>query len=95
MAKENSKLSLYGCRGAIIGCQYGKWKLKTEPDKTDTPNVNLYFDEDAPTMNDEKNVEKKGGEVWTGEGELLLPDFSKFVIFLKSMIIDNGMTRGI
>jgi hypothetical protein len=94
MAKENSKLSLYGCRGAIIGCQYGKWKLKTEPDKTDTLNVNLYFDEDAPVMTNEMKVVKKGGEGWTGDGELTLPDFSKFVTFLTSMIIDNVMIKG-
>lgn len=95
MARENSKLSIYGCRDAIIGCQYGRWKLRTEPDRMDTPNINLYFDEDAPMVTDEINVEKKGDEVWTGEGELLLPDFSKFVLFLKSMIVDNGITRAI
>jgi len=94
MAKENSKLSLYGCRGAVIGCQYGKWKLKAEPDKMDTLNVNLYFDEDAPTMTEEINVEKKGGEAWTGKGELILPDFSRFVTFLTSMIINNTIIKG-
>jgi len=91
MAKTNSKLSVYGCRNAVIGCQFGKWKLKREPDKTDTLNVNLYFDEDAYFGEDKIRIEKKGGETWTGEGELILPDFSKFVFFLKSMIIDNKL----
>jgi len=95
LAKENSKLSLYGCRGAVIGCQYGKWRLRTEPDSTDTPNVNLYFDEDAAAMTEEMNVEKKGEEVWTGEGELILPDFCKFVMLLTSMIVDNAVIKGI
>lgn len=93
MAEENSKLSVYGCKSAVIGCQYGKWKLQTEPDKTDTVQVNLYFDEDAPTNDEELYVEKKGGEIWTGEGEFMLPDFSKFVKFLKSWIIID--TEGI
>lgn len=78
-AKENSKLSIYGHRNAVIGCQYGKWKLQNEPDITDTININSYYDEDAPC--DDK-------QSWTGEGELILPDFCKFVEFLRSLMID-------
>lgn len=51
--------------------------------------MNLYFDEDAAIDKIEKNKENKGEEVWTGEGELMLTDFTKFVIFLKSMIVDS------
>lgn len=92
LAKANGKLSIYGCRNAVIGGQYSKWKLKREPDKDDTININLYFDEDGFTnSDDEKGEEKKGDEIWTGEGELLLPDFSKFVNFLQSMILENKM----
>jgi len=95
LAKTNKKLSVYGCSNAVIGCQYGKWKLKREPDKDDTINVNLYFDEDAPlNVDDPINTEKKGEEKWTGEGELLLPDFSKFVTFLHSMILYNDQIGG-
>nr|WP_243687209.1 hypothetical protein [Methanobacterium formicicum] len=35
MAKKNSKLSIYGIRNAVIGCQYGIWELKTESEQTD------------------------------------------------------------
>ena len=90
LASANSKLSVYGCRNAVIGGQYGKWKLKREPDETDTINVILYFDPDAPNNLDNKiGEEKKGDPTWTGEGELFLPDFSKFVNFLQSMILDD------
>jgi hypothetical protein len=34
--KLNSKISIFGCRNAIIGCQYGKWQLLREPDKEET-----------------------------------------------------------
>jgi len=90
IARANGKLSVFGFRNAIIGGQYGKWKLKREPDKEDTISVNLYFDEDAPcNPSEKKKEERKGEETWTGEGELILPDFSKFVSFLQSMILDD------
>lgn len=90
LAKANGKLSIYGCRNAVIGGQYSKWKLKREPDKDDTININLYFDEDGfSNLDDTKGEEKKGDETWTGEGELLIPDFSKFVNFLQSMILED------
>ena len=89
LAKSNRKISVYGSRNAIIGCQYGEWQLKREPDKDDTPNISSYFDEDAPDNEKEIKKEKKGEEEWTGKGELTLPDFSKFVGFLQKMIYDN------
>jgi hypothetical protein len=89
IAKKTNKLSVYGCRSAVINCQYGKWKLKTEPSKSDTLTIDLFFDEDGFDSEKEKNVEKTGEEIWNGEGQLILPDFSKFAIFLKSMITTN------
>lgn len=87
LAIGNSKMSVFGCRNSVIGCQYGQWKLKREPDKEDTININLYFDEDAPNSPfEEKNKEEKGEEKWTGEGNLKIPDFKCFVDFLQSMI---------
>jgi len=95
IGKSNSKMSILGCRNAIIGCQYGEWKLKREPDKEDTININLYFDEDGPSNIDEpKKEDKNGEEIWTGQGELTLPDFTKFVTFLHSMIIQNKPSGG-
>jgi len=93
LAKTNSRLSVYGCRSAVIGCQFGKWKLKREPDKSDTVNINTYFDEDAYAAVSEVNVEKKGDEIWTGEGELILPDFVKLIAFFKAMIVNNSLKQ--
>lgn len=89
LAKSNSKISIYGGRNAIIGCNYGEWCLRTEPTKEDTVNVVLYFDEDGPTDSEELNKEFKGTEKWTGNGEFTLQDFSKLVKFLNAMISDN------
>jgi len=91
---ENSKISLYGSRNAVIGCQFGEWILKSEPSKGDTINVNLYFDEDAPEdPNTELNKEIIGGEIWTGKGEFILPDFGKLTQFLNKMISDNEIKK--
>lgn len=87
LAKENSKLSVFAYRNAVIGCQYGTWRLKREPDKDDTIQTSLYFDEDAPIDTDAKiGEERKDNLKWTGLGEFILPDFDRFVSFLKSMI---------
>lgn len=87
LALGNNRISVLACKNAVIGGQYGEWRLKREPDKEDTPNVNYYFDEDAPYCADlPLNEEQEGNEVWTGTGEFILPDFAKFVRFLQSMI---------
>ena len=95
LAKANGKLSIYGRKNAVIGCQNGIWKLKREPDKEDTINVNKYFDEDTPIDETIAVGEKKeaGSYIWTGEGEMTISDFSKFIDFLKSMIIQNGLNN--
>ena len=88
MAISNSKISVFASRSAVIGGVYGNWKLKREPDKDDSINIDKYFDEDAcASTEDEKG--KEITQSWTGEGELIIPDFSKFVAFLKSMIISK------
>lgn len=95
LAKGKSKLSILGCRNAIIGCQYGQWKLKREPDKDDAVNVEWYFDEDAPNnLADEIKKEMKGEEKWTGEGDLKIPDFKHFVNFLQSMTFTSNKMEG-
>jgi hypothetical protein len=90
IALSNRRISLLGTRNAVIGSVYGTWKLKREPDKDDSLNTQWYFDEDAP-INTTVGIkeEQKGNEVWTGEGELALPDFARFVDFLKKMIPKN------
>lgn len=92
MAKRNSKISVFSSRSAVIGSQYGTWKLKREPDKDDTIQINTYFDEDGATNSaDEVKNEKKGEELWTGEGELTIPDFTKFVNFIQSVIASSSI----
>lgn len=87
MAKHNSKISVFSSRAAVVGAQYGKWKLKKEPDKEDTIQINSYFDEDAHTCEqDGIKEEKRNEEIWTGEGELTIIDFAKFVEFIQSVI---------
>lgn len=94
IAKENPKISIYASRNSIIGCNYGEWALKSEPSKEDTIGINYYFDEDASLDSVVgKNIEVQSGEVWTGKGEFLLPDFSKLVKFLNSMVTDNEIKK--
>ncbi|NLE25941.1 MAG: SIR2 family protein [Clostridiaceae bacterium] len=90
IALKNRKISVLSTRSAVIGGQYSTWKLKREPDKEDSLNVSWYYDEDAPENSEaELGQEHKGGEAWTGMGELTLPDFSWFTRFLKNMIPKN------
>ena len=92
LAKANRKMSIYGCRNAVIGGQYSEWKIKREPDKDDPIITSLYFDLDGfSNLDDEIGVEKKGDEIWTGKGELSIPDFSKFVTFLRSIILEDKL----
>ena len=91
LAKLTKKLSVYGCKNAVIGGQFGEWKLKQEPSKEDTLNIDTYFDEDGSCdLEVEVKTETKGDEKWTGKGELTLPDFSKFIAFLQSMILEDS-----
>jgi len=83
LGMDNSKISLYGSRNAIIGCQFGEWTLKSKPSKEDAINVNLYFDFE----------EEVDGEAWTGKGEFILPDFGKLTEFLNKMISDNEIKK--
>ena len=93
MAMSNCKLSVLAGRSAVIGGVYGVWKLKREPDKDDSISINYYFDEDAySNVEDAISSDDRKEEVaqkWSGEGELTITDFSKFVAFLKNMIINN------
>ncbi len=91
---DNSKVSIYGARSAVIGSKFGEWVLKSEPSKDDTISLNLYFDEDGHSNPEEViKTETKGSEIWTGKGEFILPDFGKLVIFLNSMISDNEIKK--
>ena len=91
---DNPKISIYASRNAIIGCNIGEWTLKAEPSKEDSINIDLYFDEDAAAdTSEELQKETKGNELWTGKGAFILPDFSKLVTFLNSMISENEIKK--
>lgn len=91
---DNSKVSIYGARSAVIGSKFGEWILKSEPSIDDTISLNLYFDEDGHSNPEEVlKKEMKGSEIWTGKGEFILPDFGKLVIFLNSMINENEIKK--
>ncbi|SOD12260.1 SIR2 family protein [Pedobacter xixiisoli] len=91
---QTSKISVYATSHAIIGCKYGKWRLKSEPNNDDTINVNQYFDEDAPILESEElNKEYKGEEKWTGEGEFKLSDFGNLVSFLQIMLNEDDIIK--
>lgn len=91
LAKSCRKLSVLSTRKAIFGAQIGTWKLKREPDISDTLNINWYFDEDAPYNEIEISKEQRGGEKWNGEGELIIVDFAKFTKFLLNMIPKDNL----
>jgi len=94
LAMKQSKISACGMRNAIIGCKYGKWKLNREPEPNETfYKLNYYFEEDADDSEQDKNVIKKGVEKPSGEGRFILPNFVKFVEFLKSMIWENEIYK--
>lgn len=86
LAKSNTKISVFAIRSAVIGGVYGKWRLKNEPDKNDSINIDIYYDEDACCGPADGGKEL----IWTGEGCLKIPDFSDFVRFLSSMIYDHS-----
>jgi acetone carboxylase gamma subunit len=91
---DNSKVSIYGSRKAVIGGKLGDWVLKSEPSKADTISLNTYFDEDGHSNTEEVlKSEKKGDEIWTGKGEFILPDFGKLTFFLNEMISDNEIKK--
>lgn len=72
-AKGSSKISVYAKRTAVIGCEFGEWKLEREPNRNESYNLLDYgFDEDAVQKND----------VWTGKGDFWLGDFKKLSDFL-------------
>lgn len=87
IGKNNPKISIYAGRSAIIGCNYGIWKLKSKPTEDDMENISLYFEEDNNI------ITESGEEIWTGEGVFTLPDFGKLTTFLNSMISANEIKK--
>lgn len=89
MQEAGGKLSAYGIRHAVIGGRFGAWKLRGEPDKSESLRVSQYFDEDAAVPN-ETGGERRGDERWEGTGRLLLPNFGKLAEFLDDLSTSEG-----
>jgi hypothetical protein len=78
-ATKNHKMSILATKSAVIGGQYGSWSLKRKAEREELHNIITFY------LQDEETKESP----WTGKGELILPDFVKFVDFLKNMIPKN------
>jgi len=92
MARANGKIAIYGQRAAVIGCHYGKWRLRRESTREETLALNQYFDEDAPFKEIDLNYKEEPGNLgWSGEGVLKLGDFRWLVQFLKSMSVQTPL----
>lgn len=84
-AKGCSKISVYAKRTAVIGGEFGEWKLETEPSKNESYNLLDYgFDEDAILKDDE----------WTGKGDFWLGDFKKLSDFLALFYANSRFVEG-
>lgn len=89
--ETGGKMSVFGCRHAVIGGKFGEWKLRTEPQAAESIQVDQYFDEDAAMPSDESG-ERKGDESWQGTGRFLLPDFRTLAEFLNSLSSSSNPT---
>lgn len=89
LASRNRKISVLATRSAIIGGQYGEWKIRPDIDPNDPLSPASYFKEDIDLEKDPKTGELTGRQIKTCRGELLLPSFVSFVELLKSMIPKN------
>lgn len=84
-AKSSAKISVYAKRTAVVGGEFGEWKLETEPNKNESYNLLDYgFDEDAVLKDEE----------WTGKGDFWLGDFKKLSDFLSLFYANSQFVKG-
>lgn len=86
LASRNRKISVLATKAAIIGGQFGEWKIRQDIDQQDPLSTASYFEEEITYEIDIETGEQINRKVRTGKGELLLPNFVSFVDLLKSMI---------
>ena len=89
LASQNRKISVLATRAAIIGGQYGEWKIKPDIDHDDPLSQTAYFKVDTKGDKKPEAGELTEKQTETCRGELLLPDFVSFVQLLKNMIPKN------
>lgn len=80
IAKNESSLSVYGKRNAIIGGKFGNWILRSQPSQDDDIQIGKYFLQDAPIPNSSSG---KGDEENPMTGNFLPVDFIHFVDFIS------------
>jgi len=89
LATRNRKISVLATRAAIIGGQYGEWKIRPDIIINDALSPISYFKEDVEFEINPKTGEPTEKQIKTCKGELLLPNFISFVELLKNMIPKN------
>jgi len=89
LASRNRKISVLATRAAIIGGQYGEWKIRPDIAPDDPLSPASYFKEDIEYEKDPETGVPTEKQIKTCRGELLLPSFVSFVELLKSMIPKN------
>jgi SIR2-like protein len=87
--ETGGKMSVFGLRHAVIGGRFGEWRLRDEPNVSDSIQIDQYFDEDAAIPSVEEG-EHMGGELWKGTGRFLLPDFCRLTDFLNGLSSFGG-----
>lgn len=89
LASRNRKISVLSTKSAIIGGQYGEWKIRSDIDHNDSFSPASYFKEDIEDEKDPETGNPTGKQIKTRRGELLLPNFVSFIELLKNMIPRN------
>jgi len=89
LASQNRKISVLATRAAIIGGQFGEWKIRPDIDSNDLLSPSSYFKEDITYETEPETGAQTEIQIKTGKGEFLLPSFVSFVELLKNMIPKN------
>lgn len=87
VVKNETSLSVYGRRNAIIGGRFGNWVLKSQPSLDDDIQIGKYFLQDAPVP---KSSTGKGDEENPRTGDFLLVDFVNFIDFISQNSFINS-----
>lgn len=87
IAKNQTRLSVYGKRNAVIGGKFGCWKLKSEPSDDEVDLLETYFGRDMIDVFDAGG--KKIGTKPDCLGDFKLVDFSQLTNFLSELSYIN------
>lgn len=91
LAKNQTRLSIYGKRNAVIGGKYGEWKLKSVPADDEIELLDVYFKRDLIDV-----LDAKGAKIGTKPGllgDFMLVGFVELVNFLSDLNYINFVKR--